>query len=129
MRGLRGRWFAVTLALVVAILNVGRGGTAADEGGDVATAGEITQVASGGDNSVDDQAGPPSVVQQTGLTAREMTVVLAIADGHTTADVAETLGIRARTVESHLLHVYQKLGIHSRVQLVRVLARAGHLRL
>src|SRR4051794_36126476 len=53
------------------------------------------------------------------LTTREAEVVLALCNGHTTNEVAEMFSITRRTVESHLLNAYHKLGVHSRVALVR----------
>jgi DNA-binding CsgD family transcriptional regulator len=127
--GLQGRWFAISVALVVAILGVGCGGTSANEAGDSAVADEAAPVVAAGDDSVRDQSRPQGHADLAWLTAREAEVVLAIADGSTTTEVAQTLGITTRTVESHLLNAFRKLGVHSRVQLVRLLARAGHLRL
>jgi len=63
------------------------------------------------------------------LTPREVQVVLAVGDGKTTAQIAESCGMAVRTVECHIRNAYRKLGVHSRVELVRRLVRTGHLRL
>ena len=53
------------------------------------------------------------------LTDREREVLGLIALGHTNNDIAERLGLSVRTVESHRVHVQQKLGIQTRAELVR----------
>jgi DNA-binding NarL/FixJ family response regulator len=122
------RWIAVGVVFV-AILASGTGGASSDESGDSAAAGEATQLMPTSDDGARHQSRPHDTDQLSRLTSREVQVVHAIADGDTTTEVAEALGITTRTVESHLLNAYTKLGVHSRVQLVRLLARAGQLRL
>ena len=51
------------------------------------------------------------------LTASERRVAQMAAAGMTNAEVAQALFISARTVETHLRHAYQKLGIDSRAAL------------
>ncbi|MEM9032992.1 MAG: AAA family ATPase [Actinomycetota bacterium] len=51
------------------------------------------------------------------LTDSERRVVDGVADGFRNAEIAGRLHVSRRTVESHLHHVYTKLGISSRVQL------------
>jgi DNA-binding CsgD family transcriptional regulator len=51
------------------------------------------------------------------LTRREEQIARAIASGATNREVAERLSIGVRTVESHLVNVYAKLGISTRSQL------------
>ncbi len=53
------------------------------------------------------------------LTERETEVLRLIALGHTNSEVAESLHLSVRTVESHRVHVNQKLGIQNRAELVR----------
>jgi DNA-binding CsgD family transcriptional regulator len=53
------------------------------------------------------------------LTPTECDVVRLVADGLANTDIATRLFISPRTVQSHLTHVYAKLGINSRVQLAR----------
>jgi predicted ATPase/DNA-binding CsgD family transcriptional regulator/transcriptional regulator with XRE-family HTH domain len=49
-----------------------------------------------------------------GLSAREIEVLRLIAQGLSNAQVAERLAVSPRTVDSHLHHIYGKLGISSR---------------
>ncbi len=59
-----------------------------------------------------------------GLTWRERQVVELVAEGLANKAIAGRLGISGRTVEGHLNHVFVKLGVGSRTELVR-LALAG----
>jgi DNA-binding CsgD family transcriptional regulator len=52
------------------------------------------------------------------LTASELRVVDLVAEGMSNAAVAERLFISRRTVDAHLNHVYTKLGMSSRTELV-----------
>ncbi|MEV7077970.1 LuxR C-terminal-related transcriptional regulator [Streptomyces sp. NPDC093516] len=58
-----------------------------------------------------------------GLTRSELGVVRLIAHGATNREAAERLFVSPHTVNSHLRHVFEKLGVHSRVQLARLYAR------
>jgi DNA-binding CsgD family transcriptional regulator len=57
------------------------------------------------------------------LTPTERDVVRHAADGLGNKDIGERLFISPRTVQTHLTHVYAKLGIASRIQLVQEAAR------
>lgn len=52
-----------------------------------------------------------------GLSPREREVALFAALGHTSKFIAERLGISIRTVETHLTHVFTKLGVQNREEL------------
>jgi DNA-binding NarL/FixJ family response regulator len=60
------------------------------------------------------------------LTIREAEVVRLVARGMSNKAIAHQLGISPRTVEGHLNHVFDKLGILSRTELVHY-ALAGRL--
>jgi DNA-binding NarL/FixJ family response regulator len=45
------------------------------------------------------------------LSARELDVLRAAADGKSNAEIAMDLGLSARTVERHLSNAYGKLGV------------------
>jgi DNA-binding CsgD family transcriptional regulator len=57
------------------------------------------------------------------LTPAEHDVVRRVSAGLGNRDVAARLFISPRTVETHLTHIYTKLGLASRVQLVQEAAR------
>jgi HD-GYP domain-containing protein (c-di-GMP phosphodiesterase class II) len=49
-----------------------------------------------------------------GLTARELEVLLELARGGSNQEIADDLGISAKTVGHHIQHIYQKAGVRSR---------------
>ena len=55
-----------------------------------------------------------------------MEILRLIALGHTNAEIAQTLFLSVRTVESHRSHIQQKTGQSSRAELVRY-ALAHHI--
>jgi DNA-binding CsgD family transcriptional regulator len=57
------------------------------------------------------------------LTPTERDVVRLVSDGLGNKDIATRLFVSPRTVQTHLTHVYTKLGLTSRVQLVQEAAR------
>jgi DNA-binding NarL/FixJ family response regulator len=59
------------------------------------------------------------------FTPRELEVLRLLADGHDTATLASHLGIAPHTVEWHVRHVIEKLGVHSKLQAVIAAARMG----
>jgi DNA-binding NarL/FixJ family response regulator len=74
--------------------------------------------------------GPPPHVEDVGggveaLTPREAQLVELAARGLTSAEIADQLVLSRRTVESHLYHAMQKLGVSDRRELPRIDARAA----
>jgi DNA-binding NarL/FixJ family response regulator len=59
------------------------------------------------------------------LTPREREVLQLIAEGHTTKQIADSLGISFKTAESHRTHLMGKLDIHATAGLVRYAIRRG----
>ena len=57
------------------------------------------------------------------LTPAERDVVRLVSEGLGNNDIATRLFVSPRTVQTHLTHVYTKLGVSSRVQLVQEAAR------
>jgi HD-GYP domain-containing protein (c-di-GMP phosphodiesterase class II) len=49
-----------------------------------------------------------------GLTERELEVLLVLVHGSSNSQIAEELGISAKTVGHHVQHVYEKAGVRSR---------------
>ncbi|HEX7088186.1 MAG TPA: response regulator transcription factor [Vicinamibacterales bacterium] len=63
------------------------------------------------------------------LTPRELTTLRLMADGQSNKEIAVTLGISERTVKTHLGHLFEKLGVTSRTEAIKVAARRGLVRL
>jgi NarL family two-component system response regulator LiaR len=59
------------------------------------------------------------------LSAREFEVLLGIIDGTPYRAIADAYGISVKTVQSHAVKVFAKLGVHSRSEVARVAAQAG----
>jgi ATP/maltotriose-dependent transcriptional regulator MalT len=60
------------------------------------------------------------------LTAREREIARLVAGGRTNREVADELVLSPRTIEAHLRNIYGKLGVRSRVELVRAAGSADH---
>jgi DNA-binding CsgD family transcriptional regulator/tetratricopeptide (TPR) repeat protein len=65
-------------------------------------------------------AAEPETTGWAALTTSELTVARLVAEGLTNREVAERLFVSPHTVNSHLRHVFSKLGINSRVELARL---------
>ncbi len=61
----------------------------------------------------------------TQLTPRERELLQLLAEGLDDAAMAERLGISPKTVRNHMVHVLDKLGVHSRLQALVLAARYG----
>ena len=59
------------------------------------------------------------------LTFRERQVLSVAAEGLTSREIADRLGVRERTVTTHLSRIYGKLGVRSRVAALRSATTAG----
>ncbi len=61
------------------------------------------------------------------VTDRELAVLQAIARGHTNASAAESLGISAKTVDTHRTNLMRKFAVNSTASLLLAAVRAGML--
>jgi DNA-binding CsgD family transcriptional regulator len=57
------------------------------------------------------------------LTPSELRVAKLASEGRSNPEIAQTLFLTRRTVETHLTHAYQKLGIRSREELAAALGQ------
>jgi two-component system NarL family response regulator len=63
------------------------------------------------------------------LTPRELSALRLLADGKANKEIANELGISDRTVKTHLGHLFEKLGVTSRTEAVKIATRRGLVRL
>ena len=68
-------------------------------------------------------------VTRVQLTPRELASLRLMADGKANKEIASDLGISERTVKSHLGHLFEKLGVTSRTEAVKVATRRGLVRM
>jgi two-component system, NarL family, nitrate/nitrite response regulator NarL len=57
------------------------------------------------------------------LTAREIQIAKAVAEGRGNREIAAQLGITEQTVKNHLTSIFQKVGVASRLQLALAVLR------
>ncbi len=69
--------------------------------------------------------GIPELKRYFKLTDREMELVLLTITGLSNSSIAEKLGIGRRTVETHQINIYNKLGIGNKLELMTVTADFG----
>lgn len=65
---------------------------------------------------------PGALAPTTRLTAQQLMVARMAADGATNREIAVRLALSPRTIDHHLRGVFSRLGIRSRIELVRLLA-------
>lgn len=61
------------------------------------------------------------------LTEREREILKLVAEGYTNREIAESLFISVKTVETHKANIMEKLNLHKRAELVRYAIRKGIL--
>jgi len=86
----------------------------------------VTYLSPGISSSVVDAClGKPAESTADRLTSREREVLQLVAEGKTTKEVAQVLGIGVKTADSHRTRVMRKLDIHETAGLVRFAIRLG----
>jgi two-component system NarL family response regulator len=68
-------------------------------------------------------------VTRVHVTPREMATLRLLADGKSNKEIANALDISERTVKTHLAHLFEKLGVTSRTEAIKVATRRGLVRL
>lgn len=72
-------------------------------------------------------AGDPEPTAVEVLTSRERQVLTLVAQGLSNRQIAHDLDLSVRTVEAHLTHIYDKLGVGSRTEAALLAQREGWL--
>jgi PAS domain S-box-containing protein len=70
----------------------------------------------------------PQAVSAIPLTPREQQVLVLIADGKSTKEIAAVLGISYKTADSHRSRILEKLDVHETASMVRYAIRLGLVR-
>jgi NarL family two-component system response regulator YdfI len=70
---------------------------------------------------------PRSAAGEIALTDREQEVLIGVARGERSKEIAARLGITERTVKAHLASIYNKFGVDSRAAAIAVASRRGLL--
>jgi DNA-binding NarL/FixJ family response regulator len=65
----------------------------------------------------------PGTEGLSGLSTRELEIAELVADGLTNREIGAQIFLSEKTVETHLTHVFQKLGVRSRAQVAAAIAR------
>jgi DNA-binding NarL/FixJ family response regulator len=74
----------------------------------------------------EDEEMPATTNALAGLTPRQIQVLQLLAQGCSTAQVAQRLGIAHETVRNHVRGVFRRLGVHSRLEAI-LAAKRDHL--
>jgi DNA-binding NarL/FixJ family response regulator len=65
------------------------------------------------------ESAPLAVAEPSPLTARELEILRAVAEGHTNARIGRLLWVTEQTVKFHLSNIYRKLGVSNRTEASR----------
>lgn len=66
-----------------------------------------------------------AMLEPRSLTKREQEVIRLVAEGYKNREVAERLGIRVKTVETHRANIMNKLALRNVAQLIRYAIQKG----
>ena len=70
-----------------------------------------------------------NVAARVRLTPRERQIVALVGEGKSNRAIGAHLGVSVRTVEGHLNHIFSKMGMESRTELVRFRRDYGPIRI
>lgn len=115
--------------------SAGASGYVLKEAADTEVVGAVREVAGGGSyvhptlgaRLVTAEAEERAREEDDPLSEREREVLGLLALGHTNQEIAESLYLSVRTVETHRSHIMQKLRLSSRAELVRYAIENGFL--
>jgi DNA-binding CsgD family transcriptional regulator len=74
-------------------------------------------------NLVDSKSTPTETMSRYGLTSRERDVARLLCCGRTNREISELLTISLATVKTHLIHIFEKLGVENRSAVVALMSR------
>lgn len=60
----------------------------------------------------------PEIIEEVGLSQRELEVLTFIAEGYSNQEIAEKLFVSINTIKTHIGNIYSKLGVRRRTQAV-----------
>ena len=103
--------------LVRAVRRVARGGLAVDWFGGIEPA----------DAQLPGGRGGLRLPPHSSLTGRERDVLRLVVQGYSNAGIAAHLDISCKTVDTHRTHLMDKLGLHTRVDVMRYALQHGYL--
>jgi DNA-binding CsgD family transcriptional regulator/tetratricopeptide (TPR) repeat protein len=69
------------------------------------------------------ESSPQREAARDKLTPQELQIAMLAAEGLTNRDIGERLFLSPRTISTHLYHIFPKLGVSSRTELVRTLIK------
>lgn len=69
--------------------------------------------------------GPPTDASAEILSERELEVLKLVTQGKSNQEIADTLSLSVRTVQAHLAHIFDKLGVGSRTEAVVLALKKG----
>jgi LuxR family maltose regulon positive regulatory protein len=67
------------------------------------------------------------MTERAGLSPRELAVLRCLPTSMTGSDIADSLFVSINTVRTHIKHIYEKLGVHTRSAAVDAARRQGLL--
>ncbi|MBP5176814.1 MAG: helix-turn-helix transcriptional regulator [Treponema sp.] len=59
----------------------------------------------------------PDFIRDFSITKREQEIILALLDGKSNKELAETFFVTQKTIEAHLANIYRKIGVKNRLEL------------
>ncbi|MCP3395000.1 LuxR C-terminal-related transcriptional regulator [Bradyrhizobium sp. CCGB12] len=74
-------------------------------------------------NLINRLSSPSEEAARYGLTSRELEVIELLCCGRTNREISECLNIGLATVKTHLIHIFEKLGVETRSAVVAMMSR------
>lgn len=113
-------------ALVAGAMRAGASGYLIKNAGRAELAAAVMALARGGTHwSVTADGGGAAGPASPVLSPRQREILLLIAEGHTTREIALRLGVSVKTAESHRTELMRRLDLHDVAGLVRYAVRTG----